>query len=177
MCVPPSSDTLRPPASPKVCYHFDLSLYIGHCLNSAGIPKPVSLAACLLISLSPLPPFLPSFLALCCMFLLRTCPPALIVTAFMWFWKWIGGPWAISYSDRLLFLSSSYINLRLALSLSRELQKRQLLLKHIYYFFFLINTFAFPSWGEGLAINAISSLLSFPSHSFHCLLGPSVVAY
>lgn len=46
-----------------------------------------------------------------------------------------------------------------------------------YLLIFLINTFAFSSRGEGLAINAISSLLSFPSHSFHCLLGPSVVAY
>ena len=116
------------------------------------------------------------FLVLCCMFLLRSCPLALIITAFMWFWKWIGGPWAISYSARLLFSSPSYINLRLAVSLSRELPKRQLPLKHIY-LFFLINIFAFPNQGEGPAINAISSLLSLPSNSFHCLLGPSVVTY
>ena len=46
-----------------------------------------------------------------------------------------------------------------------------------YLFIFLINIFAFPNQGEGPAINAISSLLSFPSNSFHCLLGPSVVTY
>ena len=146
-------------------------------MNSPQIPKPVSLSAGLLISLSPLPPFL-----------LFSCPllyvsPSLVspsshhhsVYVILKVDRRTLGNLLLSLT-RLLFSSPSYINLRLAVSLSRELPKRQLPLKHIY-LFFLINIFAFPNQGEGPAINAISSLLSLPSNSFHCLLGPSVVTY
>lgn len=50
--------------------------------------------------------------SLCYMlFPLPTCPSALVVMAFIWFWNLIGGPWAISSSDFHFALSHTSIPL------------------------------------------------------------------